>query len=389
VTKQVDADPNLVQFCQTDRQREAVQSLIEVGSKRGAARKMGVVYGAFCGILKRVKMNASKRGYSPNHGWHDPVPDTHYAKGISQLRDADGNVKLTWIKSQADQERLMQMAREMSMAVCSEYEPLAPMKPPKSTTTGQCVCYVLADLHIGLLADVDETNDEDWDCRIAVDRYTTRFDVLLARSPPTEHCIIANLGDLLHADDETNRTRKSGNALDCDTRHWRTVRIASRFMRHVIDRAREKHKNVHVVNCKGNHDSETADLLGLNLETAYEREKRVTIDNAPGSFHFHQFGKTMLGFHHGDKCKPADLGAVMMDRVPEETGKCRHRYWLTGHIHHETKKEYGWYTHESFRAPVAKDAYHASHGYTGGRDLIAIIYDEENGEYDRNREVVL
>jgi hypothetical protein len=58
--------------------------------------------------------------------------------------------------------------------------------------------------------------------------------------------------------------------------------------------------------------------------------------------------------------------------------------WLSGHIHHDSKKEYNGVIVESFRTLAARDAWHASMGYKAGRDMKAILMHREFGEIERH-----
>ena len=58
------------------------------------------------------------------------------------------------------------------------------------------------------------------------------------------------------------------------------------------------------------------------------------------SFQYFTFGKNLIGVTHGDTAKMPDLGSIMATDRPREWGDSIHRYWLTGHVHHDQVKEY-------------------------------------------------
>jgi len=60
------------------------------------------------------------------------------------------------------------------------------------------------------------------------------------------------------------------------------------------------------------------------------------------------------------------------------------RYWLLGHVHHQSLKEYPSCTVETFRTLSGKDAWHASMAYRSGQDLKVITYHKDHGEVSRN-----
>ena len=103
------------------------------------------------------------------------------------------------------------------------------------------------------------------------------------------------------------------------------------------------------------------------------------------AFHYFEFGKNLIGVHHGHSVKKENLGKVMAADRPEAWGRTKYRYWLTGHIHHRTVLEDFNVIVESFRTLAGKDAWHTNQGYRAGRDMTSIIYHKEYGESDRHR----
>jgi hypothetical protein len=91
-----------------------------------------------------------------------------------------------------------------------------------------------------------------------------------------------------------------------------------------------------------------------------------------------------FGVHHGHTCKADKLPLVMATDKPKEWGQSEYRYWLTGHIHHDTRKEYSGCTVESFRTLAAKDAYAYSGGYRAGQDSKALVIHKDYGEVERH-----
>jgi hypothetical protein len=69
---------------------------------------------------------------------------------------------------------------------------------------------------------------------------------------------------------------------------------------------------------------------------------------------------------------------------PADWGETLYRTWYTGHIHHETVKEFTGCTVESFRTLAPKDAYHAAHGYRAGQDIRVHIWHREWGKINEH-----
>ena len=86
-------------------------------------------------------------------------------------------------------------------------------------------CYLISDLHLGMYSWARETG-ADYDIRIASGLLISAMKRLMQKTPRAQHCVIAQLGDLMHMDDSSNQTRRSRNALDVDTRYERVSEVA-------------------------------------------------------------------------------------------------------------------------------------------------------------------
>lgn len=367
----------------TPAQERVLRAIIEHGSHRKAADELGLAHGTISAHMMQVRKVAASKGYSPDHDMTNTVPAPFVVKGTSTLYDDEGNVKQQWVKSQVDNAQLMAMAKASAKAFFSEQEPLPTIDAPEGYQDDDLLTvYPLADLHLGMFSWAKETG-ADFDCDIASRLIIAGFRKLIDRTPPSRYCLIPQLGDLMHLDDDSNQTRRSGNALDVDTRFARVARVALKVYRAVIDMALEKHEKVKVVNVPGNHDDVSGMWVGLAVETAYENNPRVEVDNSPGPYFYHSFGENLLGMCHGHTCKPDALGEIMASDLPYQFGSTTYRYWLTGHIHHLTTKESRLCVVESFRTLAARDAWHHGAGYRAKRDIRAIVYHRDFGESDR------
>ena len=112
-------------------------------------------------------------------------------------------------------------------------------------------------------------------------------------------------------------------------------------------------------------------------------EPRVTIDQSPAAFNYFRHGKTLVGCHHGNTCKPDRLPGVMAADRAKDWGESEHRYWWIGHIHHQSVQDYPGCSVESFPTLAAKDAWATSGGYRSARNMKCIVLHAEFGEVAR------
>lgn len=327
---------------------------------------------------------AARRGWAPEHQMVHPVAPGYAVKGTSTLYGDDGSVRAQWVKTTADQQAQQEAIEAALTALVADLPRVAPRKASGVWSTDLLTAYPIGDPHIGMYSWAAETG-EDWDLELARKVHCSAMDALVQAAPATEQAIIVNLGDALHYDSMEAKTPRSGHMLDADGRYAKVIDVAVMTIRQCIESALAKHKFVHVVNVRGNHDETGAMWLARLLAIAYEREPRVTVDVTPSVFNYYRWGKVLIGMHHGHSCKPDKLPGVMAADRASDWGECSWRYWWQGHIHHESKKEYPGVSVESFNTLAAKDAYANDGGWRSGRTMQAIVLHREHGEVARSR----
>lgn len=344
---------------------EQLDELLQQGlSQRAAARELGV-----CESTIRQRLKKAEEGFK--------------ISGTTTLYNADGSIRLQWVKTKKEEQKLE--AYKESFKTFAEALPKLPaVKAPAKVNNDLMAVYPLGDPHVGMLAWGEETGGDNWDLDEAERMLCEVFRRAVRSVPACDTGVIINLGDFFHYDNQDGFTAKSRNILDRDGRYAKMVQVGLRIMRRMIEEALKHHKKVKVINVVGNHDETGALFLSIALSHVYENEKRVEIDTNPGLFHFIRFGKVLVGTHHGHTCKMDKLPGVMAAKRAKDWGESEHRYWLTGHIHHDSKKEHPGCIVESFRTVAAPDAYAASGGYLSGRDTKALVYHKEFGEVERH-----
>ncbi len=377
----------LEQYAETHRQAEILRLRDQGYSMAEIAEEMGITERNAYRMLQRVKQNAAKMGYSPEHDMTKPVPDGFVVSGVSTYYNDEGKAIGQWVKSKLTADNRLKALQEAIADAVADYKGLAkPTKQLKQRQDGSnyMVAIPIGDPHIGMYAWSEEAG-EDFDANIARDDLLNASRSLFNASPDANKCLIANLGDFFHSDNQSNRTSRSGAALDVDTRWSRVLKLGCMVMVDMIHLALQKYPEVEVINAIGNHDDHSAVMLSAFLSAYFNDEPRVTIQPTIAKFHYVKFGKCLVGVTHGDTIKHNDLGELMATDQPENWGATEHRMWFVGHIHHSRKTELRGCTVESFRTLAAKDSWHAAKGYRSGRDMNAIVLHKEFGEVARYR----
>jgi hypothetical protein len=270
--------------------------------------------------------------------------------------------------------------------VFDEYRGYAKLPPkPKHTSADTATVYNLADHHLGMFSWGTETG-EDYDLKISEEILLKSMGDLVALSPNSKTAVILNLGDFFHGDNSENRTPKSGNSLDVDTRYAKMLRVGVKLLIKCIELALQKHTKVYVRCLPGNHDPQTSLALSIALDAFFDGNNRVEVDCDPGPFWYWRFGKVFIGATHGHMVKPEAMPGLMASQCAEDWGASEFRYAYLGHVHHRSKGggELHGVVWETFQTLATKDAWHHASGYSSGRSMTAITHHREHGEIGRH-----
>ena len=374
-------DPKLKDYDLTQAQAEAIDAVNETGSMDKAAAKLGVGKNAIFERIQGAKRRAARAGYAPGH-WDFGAPAGYIVGKVTrQIRNEDGT--FSWPRFSPVNDPV-EAVRKLVMELCEPIRGKAPLiAAPRHLMADILTSYKFGDPHFGM-ASGPEAGGDEFDIDEA-DRLTRAgIDRLVAVTPPSKTCIVEVIGDAMHANDSSALTPGHKNRLDVDKRGFGYALLrCARAWQYVIERALERHETVHVWFLRGNHDEDAAEAIKIALAFYFEREPRVVIDLAPAVFRYLRFGKCLLGAHHGDKVKMADMPLLMAVDRSEDWGLTSYRYISTGHIHHDVVKEVQGVRVESLRTLAPKDPYHASKGYRALRDTRAVVYHSEFGEVER------
>lgn len=325
----------------------------------------------------------------PDVGPAFEMPPGHAIRGVSALVDPGGQLIQQWIKTRSDVPTVDWV--ETFRSAFAEHDGRArPIEPPAIHDACFANLIPTNDLHVNLLTWEREVG-ENWDLKIAEERIGGALVAVISRAKRAALAVVLGGGDLLHSDDNTNRTAKAGNVLDADGRHQKGLEVAQRLMILTIETALRHNDRVIVRILKGNHDEYSSVAITYFLLAWYRNEPRVTVDTDASLFWFYRFGRVMLAATHGHAAKLEKMPAIMAARQPEMWGATKFRYAHGFHVHHRSKTETedGGAICESHQAPVPPDSWHYGQGYLSGRSVQVISYHKNFGEWTREREPVM
>ncbi len=377
-------DPRLLDFA-NDNEANYIRASMNSKDYTAAGELLGVHRSTVQRAVDRVTDRAAIRGYAPESDFERVVPSNYAIKRISTNYDGAGEVKQQWVISSPSDEAKINALRETVEGLIGDSQAIfQPIEAPRQFDADLMTVIPMGDPHVGMFAWAAETGT-NFDLKIAEKLMFESIDYLCSMTPNSKVGVLLNLGDFFHADNNTNRTPRSGANLDVDGRFQKVAAVGVRAMVRCIRRMLEKHETVIVRNNPGNHDPHQAIMLTLCLDAWFHDEPRVHVDVSPNPFWYYRFGKTLIGSTHGDGAKLADLPLIMASDRPQEWAASEHRVWHCGHFHHDQIKDLVGCTMETHRTMAGLDAWHNHQGYRSKRDMKAIVYHKDFGEAYRMR----
>jgi hypothetical protein len=361
----------------TPKQQAALDAIVKYGSQVKAAKALGISRSAL-----RHRINSAKAYQESDDGIKYAMNET----GMVNIN----SVHSGWIKTddvslyfrneidKIDTSDIAESIRDVinGIVLCEI------VKPPEVVEDNLLTLYPIADAHIGMRADANETG-EDYNSDIAVDRIKTGMAKCVASSPQSKVALVLDVGDLTHADDNNAQTPRSKHPLDVSERFFYSLRCAIIALASAIDCALQKHEQVICRVLRGNHNETSYLAVMFAIAERYKNNTRVTVEQTSADFFVHEFGSVMIAAHHGDKAKADRLVLHMADAWPEIWGRTKHRFYFTGHLHHTMMREIGGVLVEQLRAVTGKDSYASSHAYSSRSQMQGITYHKEEGEVSR------
>jgi hypothetical protein len=301
-----------------------------------------------------------------------PGIDTTHAT-VQYKRFEDGTIKpVNWWARQRPSEMLVLEA--IVQGLCTDVKGLGKVKArkPKKSETDDVLSEIdIFDPHVGMYAAEAYTRESDYDCSIAAREMVKAVHYIAGRFNKPGKIVLVLGGDVLHTDSRTNKTEKSGNMLDVDTRFQRVVQYAILAATECVDIAADVGTHVHIVVTPGNHDWHSCIWLSQVLDAYYKGSKNVTVEMEQSPRKRMIFGDNLLIWTHGDGVRPAKWPMIIASEFSEEWGKTKYRYLKMGHFHHKktiapvTVHEQPGLSVEYLAALCPTDAWHAEAGYVG------------------------
>ena len=365
---------------------EKAKKALLVLKEKGTMTKTAETLGVHKRSLQKLLSNAKKKHLKATI--YTDVPEDQILSGTSTLYKTDEETGkkvevLQWVKTKSDLDNQIKMITKVTKELAKQVEGrVKPTPYPKTTNDDLLVTYVSTDLHLGQYSWHEETGN-DVNLSSVYNNTINAIQLLQETTPNAYECIVLDLGDTIHAPNDSART-KSGHELDTDTRHAKIFKTLVDMKIKMIDLALSKHAKVKYVVVAGNHSDLVPNYLIAMLSAYYRNEPRFEVDETSSLHKYHKHGQTLLGFHHGHATKMNKLPEVMVWDRKEDISSTTYRYWLTGHIHSDKVLDSSIARCEAFRNNTNNDAWATGAGFRGNKQTTAITYHKEYGEVARN-----
>ena len=380
-------DPSLLDYA-TPRQAEVIKTIIEMGSISAGARALDIKRSGAQLMIKAVRAKAALAGVAPDHGLGRSIAEGYVGKGHSTLDrilpNGDRQMVLQWTKTKADEEARMK-ALEAALVIAAEDLPrVKPIPAPKRISSDIMNVLTFTDYHLGMAARAAETG-ADWNLEIGEKLCIAAAQDMLARAPMGKKLVLNIQGDFLHFDSQRPVTPTHGHVLDACGSYSHMVEVAIRVIRALIDLGLQTHSEVEVIMCQGNHDLASMVLFRHAFTAIYESEPRVTVNASHTPYYVVEFGKVMLGIHHGHLKKNEGLPLLFAARYAPVWGRTTKRYGLAGHRHHEERKEHAGMKVLQLPTLAPADKHASDGGWDSEREASLFTF---HGEFGKISEVV-
>lgn len=362
----------------TERQREFIDKIHELGSGGKAAAALGITKSCLNDSIASLKKRAAREGYAPGHFVDGVAPG--YLMGKVTVQRGPGGVERVWERQSPDDDARREAIAAAFAEAARDLPRLTPIAPPAASRHDLCNLATFSDYHLGMLARSNETG-ADWNVEIAEAMLIAAFEDMLRRAPPAGKIILNIQGDFLHTDGLKPVTPTHGHILDADGSYSYMVKASVRVLRRLCDIALMFHGSVIVVFLPGNHDLAGQVWLRHMFAALYEHEPRLSVVDNETPYFVIEHGKNMLCFHHGHMKKPEALPLLFAARFAEAWGRTTHRVIHAGHYHHEKKNEFSGIKFHQHSTLAPADKHSSDCGYDSMREAVCITYHAVLGRF--------
>ena len=360
---------------------EAVEALAAAGgSKRAAAAAIGIQRST---LSKRLERGV-ELGYHMSTGARDlmqaaKLNGVEVRGGWQAVLDADGqkiaNLQFSVPRPVVAAEDMLDRIR----AAFEDLPPSVPVRPPEAVVEDSLAFLPHCDVHVGMVVTSAQNGGRPYNRKLAQQRFQMGVSSCNAFALPSHTALIVNMGDLLHSNDDTDRTPRSHHKLKTEGTHFENLLLAVQLTVYKIDLALQRHQNVIYRGIPGNHDPNIPGPLSIALHAHYRNEPRVEIILKEDEFWQMNWGNVFLSGHHGHGRKAKDVCPILPGKYPKQWGKATEWHHFTAHLHNYRSETIGSVRHHQLPAVCSIDTHAAWAPYLDTSGMVAMVFNKKGG----------
>lgn len=278
--------------------------------------------------------------------------------------------------------------KEELVAEMKTHAPKYPKIKRNKVKDGHLLIIDPADVHIGKLALIEETND-DYNIEIAKKRCVDGVNGIIEKAQgfPIEKIVLVIGNDILHIDSPHRKTT-AGTPQDTDSMWWKAFREAKNLYVQILENLVTV-ADVEVIFCPSNHDFMGGFMLADSIESWFHNSKNISFQTDIIHRKYVEYGKNLIGFDHGDGSKEKDSHNILAEECREAWGRTKFGYLYKHHIHHKRKlkwidgEDHIGITVEYLRSQSSADPWHHRNGYVSKKAVEGFIHHKDNGQVAR------
>lgn len=328
--------------------------------------------------MKDTKYILLAHGYDPSKWEVINVKISHWHYRDKQSENAKISYATKLMVKPKKYEFTQEEARELVLDLMKDYQPPT-FKPTRYSADGKLLELNISDLHLNKLG----YKEGEYDHKQAEEAFFFIINDVLTRTAPYkfEKILFIWSHDFFNVDNLT-KTTTAGTPQDVDMRYADMYKKGKRMLIQGIDLLKQ-FAPVETVLVGANHDNLTSYTMSEVLDAWFRNDDNVTIDNIPLQRKYIRFGKSLIGFSHGDKEKKR-LGKLPAIEARKDWGEVEYVEMHAAHLHSEQAVvEDNGVIIRYLSSPSGTDKWHFESGYVGAvRKAQSFIWDKECGLTD-------
>lgn len=255
------------------------------------------------------------------------------------------------------------------------------VKQYNKTKDGKMLVLPIMDLHLGKFSTSDIVGDNAYDSKSARECFNYVIDSVICRLKGENiEKIIFPVGNDFFQYDRADGCTAKGTQQDIDVKYQTLFRDGVTLLIDGITKiSKELHTTVEVFYVPGNHDKMSSYHAIMSLWCYFHNNENVIVDTNSSPRHYIEFGRSLIGFTHGDKEKKR-ISGIMQVEARESWGRTLWHEWLCGHLHSEHVDEESGVIVRHLSSVTGTDAWHHESGFVGAiRKCTCFIWDKYTG----------